>query len=161
MSEQDFEQIMENRDYDSAEDSDSDKPEEAEYNNAEDLEDDYEPLPGPPVEPKAPALVWRIEEISHSVEGHTVGITLKFKDEIIWGPHSAHGHVYDLRAAMAVRDERFEFVLKDMRKTIEGHTKGITVIYHGEVIVDKISVHHNMDEMVAQIQKMQKLHPLD
>ncbi|KAI0124441.1 hypothetical protein F4776DRAFT_672371 [Hypoxylon sp. NC0597] len=87
--------------------------------------------------------VW-LDEKPHSVESHTAQCTLFFKDRQIWGPVGCHANTEQLKEAIEKADHRFALTVEPRSKSIEGHTRYISVKSHGKVLLDKLSTHNNM-----------------
>jgi hypothetical protein len=95
--------------------------------------------------------VW-LDTKEHSVEGHIYNGTLTYKDKVIWGPHSCHDNTTELKNAIHKADPRFDMVLERKDKTTEGHTRSISVMSHGNVTLDKLSTHENMEGLVTALE---------
>ncbi|OJZ90595.1 hypothetical protein ASPFODRAFT_40993 [Aspergillus luchuensis CBS 106.47] len=88
----------------------------------------------------------------HSVEGHTYTGTLKFRGQTIWGPHTCHDNTQQLARALQNADWRFSLELDSKEKTIEGHTRYISVTdWNGNLVLDRLSTHDNMDTLAEAI----------
>ncbi|KAE8312377.1 hypothetical protein BDV41DRAFT_539379 [Aspergillus transmontanensis] len=94
--------------------------------------------------------IW-IEEKRHSVEGHLYHAELKFHDRIVWSG-TCHENTHRLKEALEKSDSRWELEITRKDKTIEGHTRQISVLYRGEIILDRLSTHPNMDNLVQCIE---------
>ncbi|KAI1213155.1 uncharacterized protein F4807DRAFT_457240 [Annulohypoxylon truncatum] len=97
--------------------------------------------------------VW-LEEKPHSVEGHTAKCTLYFKDRQVWGPVHCHGNTEQLRDAIQKADDRFALTVEPRSKSVEGHIRYISVKSHGNVLLDKLSTHDNMEGLVTVIEAL-------
>ncbi|OTA98718.1 hypothetical protein M426DRAFT_47529, partial [Hypoxylon sp. CI-4A] len=95
--------------------------------------------------------VW-LDEKPHSVEGHTAQCILFFKDRQVWGPVSCHDNTTQLRDAIEKADDRFALTVEPRSKTIEGHTRYISVKSKGVVILDKLPTHDNMGGLVVAVE---------
>lgn len=98
--------------------------------------------------------VW-LDEKPHTVEGHTKNCTLFFKDKPVWGPKSCHDNTTRLKHAIEKADDRFALTIEDKTKSVEGHIRSISVKSHGEIILDKLSTHDNMEGLIATIETIQ------
>ncbi|KAI0594163.1 hypothetical protein F4775DRAFT_575043 [Biscogniauxia sp. FL1348] len=87
----------------------------------------------------------------HSVEGHTKQCILTFNGSVIWGPKSCHDNTVQLRDALHKADSRFDIILMDKPKTVEGHTAYISVSAGDTVYLDKLSTHDNMGGLCKAI----------
>ncbi|KAM3473215.1 hypothetical protein MY5147_004891 [Beauveria neobassiana] len=87
--------------------------------------------------------VW-LDSKDNTVEGHIFTCTLLFKGKKVWGPVSAHDNTIELQKALHKADSRFEVELKKKDRTLEGHTRYISVKAGGKVYLDKLSTHENM-----------------
>ncbi|EFX06181.1 hypothetical protein CMQ_6502 [Grosmannia clavigera kw1407] len=94
--------------------------------------------------------VW-LDNKEHSVEGHTMECTLKFKGKVIWGPTSCHDNTIALREAIHDADDRFDMSFTKKDKTGEGHTRYISVKSNDKVVLDKLSTHDDMAGLVNAI----------
>ncbi|KAI1760763.1 hypothetical protein GGR53DRAFT_508433, partial [Hypoxylon sp. FL1150] len=92
----------------------------------------------------------------HSVEGHTMQCILTFNGNIIWGPKSCHDNTTQLRDALNKADPRFNLILMDKPKTVEGHTAYISVSNGDHVYLDKLSTHDNMTELCKAVYDAQQ-----
>ena len=100
-------------------------------------------------------LAVRIKDADHSAQGHTLEAVLTFENMVIWGQKSCHNNIRRLENAIKMADGRFDFTFRGKDETIEGHTKAITVTINGEIVLDRISAHANMIDMVEQIERVQ------
>ncbi|KAH6858810.1 hypothetical protein B0T12DRAFT_165499 [Alternaria alternata] len=94
--------------------------------------------------------VW-LDTINKTVEGHTNTCTLFYNDKIIWGPRSCHDNTVDLQTVLRKADPRLELRLARKDHSVEGHTRAISVMSKGEVILNKLSCHDNMEGLVTAI----------
>ncbi|KAJ9203779.1 hypothetical protein DTO164E3_2133 [Paecilomyces variotii] len=94
--------------------------------------------------------VWT-ENKDHSVEGHTLTGALYYNDTLIWGPRGCHGNTRRLGDALHDLDRGFYMKFDDKEKSIEGHTRYISVKAKGNVILDKLSTHPSMDELATVV----------
>lgn len=91
--------------------------------------------------------VWT-ENRDHTKEGHTLTGTLKYKGKTIWGPRMCHRNTFLLGDALQEADWRFLMIFEPREKSIEGHTRYISVKdWNGKVILDKLMTHPNMDDL--------------
>ncbi|KAE8343862.1 hypothetical protein BDV24DRAFT_128332 [Aspergillus arachidicola] len=91
-----------------------------------------------------------IEDGDHRVEGHTLMGTLRFQGEIIW-EHGCHPNTVQLVEALYKLDRRFTMAFEGKERSIEGHTKLISVESGGSVILDRLSTHSSMEELVTAV----------
>ncbi|KAI2607725.1 uncharacterized protein GGS25DRAFT_497203 [Hypoxylon fragiforme] len=98
----------------------------------------------------ATTRVW-IEPKEHSVEGHTKQCILTFKGQVKWGPHSCHDNTTSRRDALHKADSRFDILIMDKPKTIEGHIATISVSAGDTVYLDKLSTHDNMEGLCKAV----------
>ncbi|KAI1802992.1 hypothetical protein F4811DRAFT_526656 [Daldinia bambusicola] len=94
--------------------------------------------------------VW-LDDKSHTVEGHTSQCSLYFKDKRVWGPVRCHNNTVQLKEAIEKADDRFSLTVEPKSKTVEGHTRCISVKSKGEIILDRLSTHNNMTGLVTVI----------
>ncbi|RYP38289.1 hypothetical protein DL767_002620 [Monosporascus sp. MG133] len=94
--------------------------------------------------------VW-LDPKDHSVEGHTKQCLLTFNGAIIWGPTSCHDNTTKLRDALKEADSRFDIIIMEKPKTVEGHTAYISVSRGDKVYLDKLSTHDNMTGLCKAI----------
>lgn len=94
----------------------------------------------------------KLENKHKTIEGHTRTCTLKFNGRTIWGPRGCHDNTIDLKDAIETADPRFNLYLERKPKSIEGHTKYISVISKGKVTLDKLSTHDNMQGFIDAIE---------
>ncbi|KAL8364673.1 hypothetical protein RB595_003787 [Gaeumannomyces hyphopodioides] len=94
--------------------------------------------------------VW-LDKKRHSVEGHILKCTLTFRGKVIWGPISCHDNTIALRNAIHDADRRFDMSFTKKGKTVEDHTRCISVKSNGKVLLNKLSTHDNMAGLVAAI----------
>ncbi|KAI0848464.1 hypothetical protein F5Y00DRAFT_270198 [Daldinia vernicosa] len=92
-----------------------------------------------------------IEPKDHSVEGHTKQCILTFNGVVKWGPKSCHDNTTQLRDALHKADSRFDMIIMDKEKTVEGHTATISVSAGDHVYLDKLSTHNNMTELCKAV----------
>ena len=102
--------------------------------------------------------VW-IETTGHSVEGHTNTAALYFNNNLLWGPKSCHDNAVDLQAALRQADPRLELRLARKDKTVEGHTRKISVRANGQNVLEGLSVHDNMDDLPGIINAVWIVNP--
>jgi hypothetical protein len=102
--------------------------------------------------------VW-LDSKSKSVEGHVNQATLFFKGQQHWGPRSCHDNTVDLQTALHKADPRLELRLERKEHSIEGHTCAISVMAKGELVLDKLSCHDNLEGLVSIITTIWKLDP--
>ena len=95
--------------------------------------------------------VWTVAK-EHSVEGHTLTGTLRFKDQIIWGPRGCHDNTMRLGDALNQADWRFAMSFAPKEHTIEGHTRYISVKgWDGTLLLDKLNTHDEMDSLAKTV----------
>lgn len=94
--------------------------------------------------------VWD-EPKDHSTEGHIFTCVLTFRNKTIWGPATCHDNTVALRNALHYADRRFDIIFTKKDRTLEGHTRYISVKSNGETILDRLSTHPNMDDMITAI----------
>ena len=95
--------------------------------------------------------VWT-EAKEHSVEGHTLTGTLRFKGQIIWGPRGCHDNTMRLGDALNQADWRFAMSFAPKEHTIEGHTRYISVKgWDGTLLLDKLNTHDEMDSLAKTV----------
>ncbi|KAM3480893.1 hypothetical protein MY8738_004744 [Beauveria namnaoensis] len=116
-------------------------------------------LPPPTVPAPASLRVW-LEKKRNSVEGHTRECTLTFNGSVIWGPRSCHDNTEGLAKALSEADPRFQLALRPKRKTIEGHTRTISVMAGGRRYLDRLSTHDNMIELCQVINECLSSEPM-
>lgn len=75
-----------------------------------------------------------------------------FKDRQVWGPVSCYDNAEQLRDAIRKAVVRFALTVESKSKSIEGHTRYISVKSHGIVLLDKLSTHDNMEELAIAIE---------
>lgn len=92
----------------------------------------------------------------HSVEGHTKQCILTFNGRNIWGPSSCHDNTTQLRDALHKADSRFDMIIMEKPKTVEGHTAYISVSAGGTVFLDKLSTHDNMTGLCKAVHDAQQ-----
>ncbi|KAF4468125.1 nuclear RNA binding [Fusarium albosuccineum] len=97
--------------------------------------------------------VWT-ENKAHSVEGHTYQCTLTFQDRDVWGPYHCHENTHQLGNALHRADPRFNLRMEAREKTVEGHTRSISVKFQNTVILDRLSTHDNMDGLCQVIRAL-------
>ncbi|KAJ8066481.1 hypothetical protein OCU04_005541 [Sclerotinia nivalis] len=93
--------------------------------------------------------IW-LEDKAHSVEGHIYTGTLWFNKKIIW-ERSCHDNTIKLGDAIHQLDPRFSMSFAKKEKSVEGHTKYISVKVEDKVILDKLDTHDNMDSLVTSV----------
>ncbi|KAI1634881.1 hypothetical protein F4809DRAFT_665005 [Biscogniauxia mediterranea] len=93
----------------------------------------------------------------HSVEGHIKQCILTFNGAVIWGPTSCHDNTTHLRDALHKADSRFDMIIMDKPKTVEGHRAYISVSVGDTVFLDKLSTHENMTGLCKAIFDAQQL----
>ncbi|KAJ2966566.1 hypothetical protein NQ176_g10089 [Zarea fungicola] len=103
--------------------------------------------------------VW-LEPKRHSVEGHTATCILTFRGRTIWGPASCHQNTIELRNAIHKADDRFNILFEPKSHTVEGHTRSISVSSFGQVLLDRLSTHDNMEGLVIAINAVLAIDPL-
>ncbi|POS73689.1 hypothetical protein DHEL01_v207920 [Diaporthe helianthi] len=94
--------------------------------------------------------VW-LDDKPHSVEGHNRQCTLFFKDNQVWGPKGCHYNTTSLADAIQKADDRFVLRLEPKPHSVEGHTRYISVKSRGQLLLNRMSTHDNMAELVAVI----------
>ncbi|KAB8228987.1 uncharacterized protein BDW43DRAFT_303430 [Aspergillus alliaceus] len=94
--------------------------------------------------------IW-IEDKPHSVEGHIFYGTLTFKGKVVWGPKHCHNNTTQLKTALRQADDRLDMEFISKPNSVEGHTRYISVKSKGNVILNKLSTHDNMDELVTVV----------
>ncbi|KAJ6070612.1 hypothetical protein N7467_011931 [Penicillium canescens] len=94
--------------------------------------------------------VWT-EKRGNTVEGHTLTGALYFNNDLIWGPRGCHVNTRRLGDALHDLDCGFYMKFEGMTKSIEGHTRFISVKARGDVILDKMDTHDSMDELAAVV----------
>ncbi|KAH6855791.1 hypothetical protein B0I37DRAFT_365800 [Chaetomium sp. MPI-CAGE-AT-0009] len=98
--------------------------------------------------------IW-IEGKEKTIEGHIFICTLKFKDKVIWGPATCHDNTLTLRDAIHKADSRFDMSFQKKDKTVEGHTRSISVKLGDTVLLNKLHTHDNMEGLVKAIELVQ------
>ncbi|KAB8271132.1 hypothetical protein BDV30DRAFT_240746 [Aspergillus minisclerotigenes] len=93
--------------------------------------------------------VW-IEDGDPRVEGHTLMGTLRFRGEIIW-EHGWHPNTVKQFEALYKLDPRFTMAFEGKERSVEGHTKLISVESGGSVILDRLPTHSSMEELVTAV----------
>ncbi|APA09817.1 hypothetical protein SS1G_05972 [Sclerotinia sclerotiorum 1980 UF-70] len=96
-----------------------------------------------------PSSVW-LDGRDHSQEAHIYTGTLWFKERKIW-ENSCHDNTIQLGDALHKLDPQFSMTFASKEKTLEGHTKSISVRVGDNVILDKLSTHDNMHELVVSV----------
>ncbi|PQE06580.1 hypothetical protein CJF31_00009703 [Rutstroemia sp. NJR-2017a BVV2] len=92
-----------------------------------------------------------LDDKQHSVEGHIFVGTLTFDGRKIW-ERSCHDNTVALGQALEKIDPRFRMSFEKKDKTNEGHTKTITLKdKNGNTLVDKLSTHDNMHDLVVSV----------
>lgn len=94
--------------------------------------------------------VW-LDDKDHSVEGHNCEATLTFQGTVIWGPESCHDNTFALAQAIQRTDGRFNLIIERKSKTIESHTRYISVASHGRTLLDRLPTHDNMEGLIMAI----------
>ncbi|OAA36393.1 hypothetical protein BBO_08270 [Beauveria brongniartii RCEF 3172] len=94
--------------------------------------------------------VW-LDSKDNTQEGHIFTCALLFKGKKVWGPVSCHDNTIALKDALNNADNRFDLELKKKDRTLEGHTRYISVKAHGKVYLEKLSTHENMQGLVAAV----------
>ncbi|KAI1920649.1 hypothetical protein LOZ58_004589 [Ophidiomyces ophidiicola] len=97
--------------------------------------------------------VWT-EHKEHSIEGHTLTGTLKFKGEVIWGPHGCHENTMRLGTALNNADWRFAMTFESKEKSVEGHDRYINVKdKNGAAVLNQLSTHVSLDDLARAVMK--------
>ncbi|KAI1347136.1 hypothetical protein F5Y01DRAFT_256564 [Xylaria sp. FL0043] len=94
--------------------------------------------------------VW-LDSKEHSDEGHTKLCILTFNEKVIWGPTGCHDNTIHLKEALHKADSRFDILIMDKPKTIEGHTAAISVSRGGTTYLSRLSTHPNMQGLCAAV----------
>ncbi|OAA51639.1 hypothetical protein NOR_00232 [Metarhizium rileyi] len=95
--------------------------------------------------------IW-LDAKDNSVEGHTLNGILTFNNKVIWGPKGCHENTENLRKALNKADHRFDMILVPKEKSVEGHTRYISIRdSNGNLVLDKLSTHNNMEGLVAAV----------
>ncbi|KAI5810961.1 hypothetical protein DFH27DRAFT_530557 [Peziza echinospora] len=92
-----------------------------------------------------------LDEKDKSVEGHIFIGKLTFDGKTIW-ERSCHDNTVALAEALREIDPRFHMAFTKKDKTVEGHTKYITVKAKGKVVLDKLNTHDNMHDLAVAVQ---------
>ncbi|KAL8346720.1 hypothetical protein RB598_000557 [Gaeumannomyces tritici] len=95
--------------------------------------------------------VW-LDDKKHSIEDHIFECILRFiNDRVIWGPASCHDNTIPLGEAISMADSRFKMSFTKKGKTVEGHTRYISVSSGDQVLLNRLSTHDNMAGLVSAI----------
>ncbi|KAH8692135.1 hypothetical protein BGW36DRAFT_42393 [Talaromyces proteolyticus] len=97
--------------------------------------------------------VWT-EHKEHSVDGHKLTGTLKFKGQTIWGPHGCHENTMRLAEALTEADWRLAMTFETKELSVEGHVRYISVKDgNGQLLLDKLSTHDSMDDLARAVMR--------
>lgn len=95
--------------------------------------------------------VWLTDK-KHSIEDHLFEFTLSFRERVIFGPTSCDSRTIELGNAIHKADYRFTMNIgTKSKKTVEGHTRYISVKSYGRILVDRLPTHDNMCCLIVAI----------
>ncbi|PQE18312.1 hypothetical protein CJF32_00008049 [Rutstroemia sp. NJR-2017a WRK4] len=97
-----------------------------------------------------PSSIW-LDDKGNSKEGHIFIGTLEYNGKQIW-KRSCHDNTVALAEALKKIDPNFHMSFEKKDKTVEGQTKSLSIkTKSGDTLVDKLSVHDNMHDLVVSV----------